>query len=146
MNARIIQVRNLDKKFDYIKNVTPIIPEKQSWIKTIRQCLGMSARQLAARLEISQARVAKMEQNEENLKVVTLKKIAKSMNCTFVPIFIPNESIEKIIDDRAGLKAKEILNTVNQNMALENQKSNSETLLEDLKNELIQKSIRRIWD
>lgn len=87
MNARIIQVRNLDKKFDYIKNVIPIIPEKQSWIKTIRQCLGMSARQLAARLEISQARVAKMEQNEENLKVVTLKKNCKKYELYFCTDF-----------------------------------------------------------
>lgn len=98
----------------------PVIPLHVSWIKTLREAFGMTARQLAGRIGVSQSRVAYMEQNEENLKISTLKKVAQSMNCTFVPLFIPNESLESMVRKQAKSKAKKMLASVNQNMALEN--------------------------
>lgn len=141
-----IMARSLDKKFSSVKTSVPVIPRHQSWIKTVRNALGMTAKQLAGRIGVSQARVAYMEQNEENLKVSTLEKVAQSMNCTFVPLFVPNESLEQMIRQQAQKKAEELLKTVNQNMALENQLYTSEEILADMTEELLRKNTRRIWD
>ena len=87
-----------------------------------------------------------MEQNEKNLKISTLEKVAQSMNCTFVPLFIPNESLEINVRSQAQKKAAEILASVNQNMALENQLSSSEDILSDMTDDLIKNNIKQIWD
>ena len=146
MDAGKLQIRTLDKKISSIKPLVPVIPARQSWIKTIREALGMSARQLAAKIGVSQARVAYMEKNERNLKISTLEKIAKSMDCAFVPLFIPNESLEAIVQNQAERKASQMLRSVNQNMALENQLSDSSEILSDMTQELLSGSRKKIWD
>lgn len=112
----------------------------------MREALGMTARQLATRIGVTQSRIAYMEQNEENLKISTLGKVAQGMNCTFVPLFIPNESLESMLKKQAEIKAKEMLQSVNQNMALENQLSLSDEILSDLTEELLSKNLKKLWD
>ncbi len=146
MNGHIIQLKALDKKLSPLKQLVPVIPRSQSWIRTLREALGMTAQQLAKRIGISQSRIAYMEQNEKNLKISTLEKVAQSMNCTFVPLFIPNESLEINVRSQAQKKAAEILASVNQNMALENQLSSSEDILSDMTDDLIKNNIKQIWD
>ena len=146
MNSHLIQLKALDKKLSPLKQLVPVIPRSQSWIRTLREALGMTAQQLAKRIGISQSRIAYMEQNEKNLKVSTLEKVAQSMNCTFVPLFIPNESLEINVRSQAQKKAAEILASVNQNMALENQLSSSEDILADMTDDLIKNNIKQIWD
>lgn len=146
MNSHLIQLKALDKKLSPLKQLVPVIPRSQSWIRTLREALGMTAQQLAKRIGISQSRIAYMEQNEKNLKVSTLEKVAQSMNCTFVPLFIPNESLEINVRTQAQKKAAEIIASVNQNMALENQLSSSEDILSDMTDDLIQNNIKQIWD
>ena len=146
MNSNSILIRSLDKKLSSLKSLVPVIPVHQSWIKTMREALGMTARQLATRIGVTQSRIAYMEQNEENLKISTLEKVAQGMNCTFVPLFIPNESLESMLKKQAEIKAKEMLQTVNQNMALENQLSLSDEILSDLTEELLSKNLKKLWD
>lgn len=146
MNSHLIQLKALDKKLSPLKQLVPVIPRSQSWIRTLREALGMTAQQLAKRIGISQSRIAYMEQNEKNLKISTLEKVAQSMNCTFVPLFIPNESLEINVRSQAQKKAAEILASVNQNMALENQLSSSEDILSDMTDDLIKNNIKQIWD
>ena len=146
MDAQKARLRALDKKLSTVKPLVPVIPAKQSWIKTMRQTLGMTTRQLANRIGVTQSRVAYMERNEKNLKVSTLEKVAQSMDCVFVPLFIPKESLDAMIKKRAKEKAAQMLRSVNQNMALENQLSSSEEILSDLTEELLLKNRKRIWD
>lgn len=146
MNGHLIRLKALDKKLSPLKQLVPVIPRSQSWIRTLREALGMTAQQLAKRIGISQSRIAYMEQNEKNLKISTLEKVAQSMNCTFVPLFIPNESLEINVRSQAQKKAAEILASVNQNMALENQLSSSEDILSDMTDDLIKNNIKQIWD
>lgn len=146
MNERQIQLRVLDKKLLAIKPLVPVISKKTSWIKTLREAFGMTSSQLAARLGVTQSRVAKMEKNEENLKVSTLEKVAQSMNCTFVTLFVPNSSLEETVKNQATKKAREMLLKVNQNMALENQLSSSPEILSDMVEEFLQKNTKEIWN
>ncbi len=145
MNSQLIQIKALDKKLAAIKPLVPVIPRSQSWIRTLRNALGMTARQLAKRIGISQSRVAYMEQNERNLKISTLEKIAQSMNCTFVPLFIPIESLEFTLKKQAQTKACEMLASVNQNMSLENQLITSQEILSDMTEDLLRNNKKQLW-
>lgn len=145
MNTRILQMRTLDKKIRTIKSHLPIIPKGQSWIRVIRESLGMTVKQLAERLGITQGRVSIMEQNENNMKISTLEKVAAAMDCQFVPLFIPNKTLEQTVRNQAEKKAKEILANVNQNMALENQLSTEEEILQDMIEDYIHRNTKQIW-
>ena len=137
--------KSYKKKFDLLK---PNIIEKpsQGWIKTIRKILGMTTIQLAKRLGINQSRIVRMEQNENNLKISTLEKIADALNCDFVYMFVPKEDIDEVIYNQAQKKALKIFNKVNTNMGLENQLSINNETLEELIQNLINVNITRIWD
>ena len=146
MNQRLILLRALAHKTGNLAQLRDAQPPKQGWISAIRRALGMTAKQLAERVGLSQPRIAKMELNENNLKISTMKKIAEGLDCDFVYGFIPKSSLQETIKRQAHKKAKTILSSVNTNMALEDQLADDPHILTDMADEMIAKNIRRIWD
>ena len=146
MNARVLQIRALDKKTSDLKSAKNIVLQSSGWIKTVREAIGMTVSQLAARLGVTQPRITKMESNEDNLKLSTMKKAAEAMNCEFVYYFKPRTTFQNLVDEQAQKKAAEVLKTVNVNMALENQEIAEDEVVKDFASDLINTKIKQIWD
>ena len=146
MNTRIIQIRSLDSKTKGLPAKQNIIPHGKSWIGAIREVLGMTALQLAKRLGVTQPRIVKMEQNEKNLKISTMEKVAQALNCDFVYYFKPRTSFQNIVEIQAKEKAQNIIKTVNLNMALENQNITTDEAVMDMTNDFINNNTKQIWD
>lgn len=146
MNARGLQIRALDKKTFDLKSAKNIVPQPSGWIKTVREAIGMTVSQLATRLGVTQPRITKMESNEDNLKLSTMKKAAEAMNCEFVYYFKPRTTFQNLVDEQAQKKAAEVLKTVNVNMALENQEIAEDEAVKDFASDLINTKIKQIWD
>ncbi|MBR5965168.1 MAG: mobile mystery protein A [Treponema sp.] len=146
MDKRILQLRALDKKTSALQLANNIISRGSGWINTVREAVGMTALQLAKRLGVTQPRIAKMEANEDNLKLSTMKKVARALNCEFVYYFKPAVTFQNIVEEQAQKKAAEILRNVNVNMALENQEVSTEEAVKDLALDLMNNKIKRIWD
>ena len=146
MNTRIMQIRALDKKTSSLSDAKNIVPKGVSWINTVREAIGMTAVQLAKRLGVTQPRIAKMEINEENLKLSTMKKVAQAMNCDFVYYFKPKTTFQDIVQIQAKKKAEEILLGVNLNMALENQDIQTKEAVNDMAADFINGNTKKIWD
>lgn len=146
MDARVLQIRTLDKKTSDLKSAKNIVPRTSGWIKTVREAIGMTVSQLAARLGVTQPRITKMESNEDNLKLSTMKKAAEAMNCEFVYYFKPRTTFQNLVDEQAQKKAAEVLKTVNVNMALENQEIAEDEAVKDFASDLINTKIKQIWD
>ena len=146
MNKRLILLRVLAHKAGNLAQLCDTQPPKQGWISAVRQALGMTAKQLAERVGLSQPRIAKMELNENNLKISTMKKIAEGLDCDFVYGFVPKSSLQETINRQARKKAEAILSNVNTNMALEGQLADDPHILTDMADEMIVKNIKRIWD
>ena len=146
MDARVLQIRALDKKTSDLKSAKKIVPQSSGWIKTVREVIGMTVSQLAARLGVTQPRITKMESNEDNLKLSTMKKAAEAMNCEFVYYFKPKTTFQNLVDEQAQKKAAEVLKTVNVNMALENQEIAEDEAVKDFASDLINTKIKQIWD
>lgn len=146
MDARVLQIRALDKKTSDLKSAKNIVPQSSGWIKTVREAIGMTVSQLAARLGVTQPRITKMESNEDNLKLSTMKKAAEAMNCEFVYYFKPKTTFQNLVDEQAQKKASEVLKTVNVNMALENQEIAEDEAVKDFASDLINTKIKQIWD
>ncbi|WP_288750658.1 mobile mystery protein A [uncultured Treponema sp.] len=146
MDTRVLQIRALDKKTFDLKSAKNIVPQPSGWIKTVREAIGMTVSQLAARLGVTQPRITKMESNEDNLKLSTMKKAAEAMNCEFVYYFKPRTTFQNLVDEQAQKKAAEVLKTVNVNMALENQEIAEDEAVKDFASDLINTKIKQIWD
>ena len=146
MDARVLQIRALDKKTSDLKSAKNIVPQSSGWIKTVREAIGMTVSQLAARLGVTQPRITKMESNEDNLKLSTMKKAAEAMDCEFVYYFKPKTTFQNLVDEQAQKKAAEVLKTVNVNMALENQEIAEDEAVKDFASDLINTKIKQIWD
>jgi predicted DNA-binding mobile mystery protein A len=122
------------------------------WVKTVRLALGMSLRQLAARLGLSTNALAKYEQNEQNgsISLSTLAKAAEALDMELVYYLRPKGgTLQQSLESQARRKAAEILERSNQTMMLERQETSAgyrALELDRLTNELREEMPRTLWD
>ncbi len=70
------------------------------------------------------------------------------MNCEFIYFIVPKTSLQDTVEKQARLAATSIVNNVDRTMKLEKQatsKSASQSIIEEIVRQLLQKNDRRIW-
>jgi predicted DNA-binding mobile mystery protein A len=142
--------QQLDKRFSRIPLELFTRPPR-GWIRAIRDSLGMTASQLAARLGVSKTRVVVMEKGEVegSLTLKSLEKAAEALDCTLIYTLVPNRTLEEIVHAQARALASERLAAVEHSMQLENQAvpaSDSKKHLDQLIEQILRDEIRRLWD
>lgn len=142
------QVEKTLKKFNSVKDVHPPV---KGWIRAVRNALGMSARQLASRIGVSQQAVSRIEKDESSgsVTIKTMWKTAEALDCMFVYGFVPRKSIEQTLHDQARHYAKKQLAQVSHTMSLEAQPLSAKENLEMLENliaDIISKPPANLWD
>lgn len=142
--------RQLDRLFTTLSCLHSLERPRRGWIVEIRNALGMSAAQLAARLGVRQSSVAKMEQTEQEdtISLQTLRRAAEAMDCTLVYAFLPRQSLETFLEQQALQRAKQIVGHVEHSMTLEAQARNAEEVaseVQELAAELIRTLSRELW-
>lgn len=135
-------------KFAEIKNVQP--PPK-GWIRAVREALGMSGKQLARRLQVSQPRVFRLEQDEPAgaLTLRTMQQTAEALDCVFVYALVPRTSLEETVCAQARLVAAERMQSVSHTMLLEAQSLSAEeqqAALDGAVEELTREMPRDLWE
>lgn len=143
--------KSLDKKFSRFPSYQEMQRPHKGWVKAIREALGMSAKQLANRMNVSQPRVTTIEKAEleDSLTISSLRSTAEAMDCALVYAFVPRNSLQDTVVKQARLKARKIIGRVDHTMSLEDQSLDNEQLteqIEELAKDLINKKPRRIWD
>jgi len=134
--TRALLRKHLDQRFAQLRPVAQLAAQPQTgWIRSIRQSIGMTAEQLAARMRVSQSRIIALERAETtgavNLK--TLRRAAEALDCRLVYVFVPNEPLEQVVRKRAQAVAHERLAGAEHTMRLENQGTSTEAQDERLK-------------
>jgi predicted DNA-binding mobile mystery protein A len=122
MSAADRAARALDSRLDKVRNWQVMRPQK-GWIRAVRDALGLTTRQYAQRLGLSQARVVALEKGEVDgsLTLASLRSAAEGLNCELVYVFIPREPLTETLRKQAGVVADEQLDRVAHTMRLENQ-------------------------
>jgi predicted DNA-binding mobile mystery protein A len=137
------------------ERVAPLKREREyvatSWIRSVREALGMSGRQLAARLGVEPPRVTALEKAEVagNVTVHSLQKAADALDCDFVYAFVPRTSFEDTLRKRAQVVAARRIDRVSHTMRLEDQElsvKDEGALLQDKIEELMREMPRWLWD
>jgi predicted DNA-binding mobile mystery protein A len=151
MNKSQLAVRarqNLDRRFAEMPTAASFAPPIRGWIKAIREALGMTSAQLAERMKVSQPTIAGIEQSEAKGKIqlATLKRVAKTLDCTLVYALIPNQPLETMVQDQARKVARRRLHSVDHTMLLENQQSKAADLETQIDAYVRDMNPRTLWD
>ena len=96
----------------------------RGWLKEIREALGRTERQQAARLGITGSTLHKSEQSEadERISLGQLRKLADGLDCELVYALVPRKPLPDVVQDRAMQLAKEEVHGVAHTMGLEDQR------------------------
>ncbi len=144
-------LRQLDRKLDRFHDLSSVPPPRKGWISEIRRVLGMSASQLATRLNVTQPAISQYEKGEvaSTITLETLEKVAAALGCQFVYAFVPSVSLEDLLHKRARAIATKVIERTSHSMHLEQQDvSNSEIKkqIEDLTQQLLLDRPRSLWN
>jgi len=147
---RSLRRRQLDRIVRPLTKVAPQ-PPSRGWIKTVREAIGMSFRQIGQRLALTQQSVAELEHAEQtgSITLKNLRRVAEAMECRLVYAFVPNESFESLVQQQAEQVADQIVQRVEISMSLEDQGTESNAQRqrkEDLTGELVRTTPRNLWD
>jgi len=89
-------------------------PPNGGWIREIREALGMTTRQLAARMRRSQAAVSQLEQSEVTggARLESLRRAGDALDCDLVYMLVPRTSLEDTVYARARDLARRALTSL----------------------------------
>ena len=147
-NKGLNNVKQLDKQ---LKKIPRIEQPRMGWINSIRNLLNISMEQLGSWLNLSGQGVYALEQREQE-ETITLKKlrqVADSMDMELIYNFVPRQSLQAFIEEKAWKKATDIIKKSNQTMALEAQQVNQKNLREqtkELAKELAETISNTLWE
>ena len=93
------------------------------WVTAIREALGMSRKDLATRLKVTESSVARLESSERagTAQLDTLRRAADALGCDLVYALVPRRPLEDMVQDQAHAWAVKMLAEVHHTMLLEDQ-------------------------
>lgn len=123
----------------------------KGWIRAIREALGMSGKQLASRLNVSQPRIPRLEQDELSgvVSLKTMRQAAEAMDCVFVYAIVPRSTLEETVRIQARKVAESRMQKVSHTMMLEEQNLSIEeqrASIEAAVDELVREMPKDLWE
>lgn len=124
---------------------------RKGWLKSVREALGISSRQMARFLAKSNADILAIEKREMggNVTLETLEKAAAALGCRLVYAIVPEKgSLRERLDDQAKRAAERLVQKTRHSMRLEDQDTSdndTQRHIEELASELKEKFDPRLW-
>lgn len=122
MTKRTHARKSLDARLTEWRRLDPARPHR-GWLRAIREALGMTYKDVAGRMGVTQASAAGFEKREadDSITLGSLRRAAEAMNCRLVYALVPETPLEQMARDQAGRIVDERLARVGHTMRLENQ-------------------------
>ncbi len=116
--------QQLDRKYAAHPAGALAVRPKFGWLRAVRDSLGMTTAQLAARVGVTAAAVTQAEHSEQHdaIRLATLKRFANAMDCDVVYYLAPRAgSLDAAVSKRLDAAAEVLSHRVGHTMALEDQ-------------------------
>jgi predicted DNA-binding mobile mystery protein A len=129
--------RRLEERAELLRNdAANFAVPRGGWLRAIREALGMSSNDLAARLGMAQSTVVRLEASElaDTAQLNSLRSAANALGCDLVYALVPRRPLEETVHEQARKRAAKFLAPVEHTMLLEDQtpkRSVAETLMAD---------------
>ena len=148
---RLVARQQLDKTLSAYGSARLVTPPVKGWLRAIRDALGMSGKQMANRLKVSQPRIPRLEQDEVSGAVTlkTMRQAAEALDCVFVYAIVPRTSLEETIWAQARKVAEARMQRVSHSMMLEAQSLSGEeqrASLDAAVEELVREMPKELWE
>jgi predicted DNA-binding mobile mystery protein A len=146
---RSLAVHQIDKTLNSWRSLPRLRPSG-GWLRAVRQVLGMTTRQLAKSVGVTQAAVVDAERNEAkgDITLATLQKYAAALGCELSYVLVPKRPLQEMIEERAEFIAREQVSRVRHSMALEDQQTGKEHLerqVAEIRRKLLEGKRSRLW-
>ena len=120
------------------------------WLRAIRQALGITTRQLAKSVGVTQAAIVDTERTEAkgDITLATLQRYARALDCELSYALVPKRPLQEMVEERADRIARDQVLRVRHSMALENQQTSEENVehdVEEMKRKLLEGTRSRLW-
>lgn len=144
-----LALQQLDKTLGPWRSLSRARPSG-GWLRAVRQALGMTTRQLAKSVGVTQAAVADAERTEAkgDITLATLQRYASALDCEVVYALVPKRSLQEVVHERADRIAHDQVARVSHSMSLENQSTSNEYLerqIAELRSKLLEGKLSRLW-
>ncbi len=102
----------------------------RGWLKEIREALGRTQRQQAARVGITSPTLLKSEQAEidERISIGQLRRLADALDCDLIYALVPRKPFTQMVEEQAMQIARAEVMGVAHTMSLESQRPKDERL------------------
>jgi predicted DNA-binding mobile mystery protein A len=147
-----IQIEHLQARMVRFSHASKLPNPPTGWIRAIRLALGMSLKQLAAKLSIAPQSVQEMEMREKDGSITlrSLKETAAALDMELVYGFVPKDgSLEAYINKKALALAKTIVLRTSHTMKLEDQENTSQRIekaITERQKRLVNELPKALWD
>ena len=148
----LLRIQQIEDSLAPYRNLLNLQLPRRGWVRAIREALGMTSRQLAARIGVRAPQsVEDMQEYEVSgtIKLQTLRKLAEALECRLVYALVPREPLEDIRRGRARVVARRLLKGVSHSMSLEDQavsKKMEESELNRRIERLLAGNPKALWD
>jgi predicted DNA-binding mobile mystery protein A len=98
--------RHFDQRLAGLDDLVALRPA-DGWVRAVREALGMSTYELAARMGVGHSRVIAIERAEVtgSVSLSTLSRAAEALNCRVCWVLVPSEPLEQMVRRQALYKA-----------------------------------------
>jgi predicted DNA-binding mobile mystery protein A len=146
-----LKLEQVDTTLRQVRRNTVPPPPKNGWIRTIRECLGMTQAQLAKRLGITRQALDGLERGEVSgtITLDRLRRLAEALHSRVVYMIVPDTSLTEMRRSRALEIAETQLKRVSHSMKLEAQdvkQREAKRQLNRLVDEILSENPRKLWD
>ena len=146
---RTLALQQIDKTLGSWRG-PPYARPKGGWLRAVRQALGMTTRQLASAVGVTQTAVVDAERNEASgdITFATLQRYAAALGCEVRYVLVPKHPLEQMLEERADRVAREQVSRVRHSMSLEDQqtgKDHMEREIAEIRKRLLDGKRSRLW-
>lgn len=126
----ILRLEQLQASLDAFVALRGKRTPSRGWLKEIREALGITERQQAARLGVTGSTLHQSEkaEAEERITLGQLRKVANSLDCELVYALVPRTPLIDVVQDRARQIAKDEVYGAAHAMSLEAQRPTNERI------------------
>ncbi|MBI5141948.1 MAG: mobile mystery protein A [Nitrospirae bacterium] len=150
-NRKRLALEQLGQTLSRLSGLQSIPAPPKGWIRAVREALGMSGVQFAARLGVSPPRITVLERDEcsGSLTIKTMRQAAEALDCVFVYAIVPRASLDETVKNQAEKVARVRLARASHTMMLENQHLPGDELqraIDDAADELARTMPKELWN
>jgi predicted DNA-binding mobile mystery protein A len=145
-----LRLEQVERTLDPYRTIRGIPVPAGGWLRAVREALGLTVRQQAARIGVSAATLHKSEKSEaeDRISLGQLRRLAQGLDCELVYGLVPRKPLTEMVEEQATRIARSEILGVAHSMGLEDQRPSEQYLqrqLEQRRNELLAGKRSKLW-